>query len=212
MREEGKSTRRGRKDPVHEQGPSPGIQFSRRRSAPSHLRARSSAPDGVLAPLYPRFSCAEASAKLILFEIVPITVEDLPSILEIEQESQPEPWSRQLFMEELERPCAQILVAKMREIPHALLGYICFWKVADEIQILNIAVHRNYRRQGIGCSLLQQALLHGCEKKAQIAVLEVRRDNAAARKLYESIGFKVVGERPNYYGLHEAAIIMELEL
>jgi len=147
-----------------------------------------------------------------MIEIVPMTAADVPSLLEIEQESQPEPWNREFFLEELERPHAHILVAKMRELIHAPVGYICFWEVAEEIQILNIAVHKACRRQGIGRSLLRQALLHGCKKKAQIAVLEVRRNNAAARKLYGSLGFRVVGERPNYYDSGEAAIIMELEL
>ncbi|MGA7876576.1 MAG: GNAT family N-acetyltransferase, partial [Desulfoferrobacter sp.] len=93
-----------------------------------------------------------------------------------------------------------------------LLGYICFWEVADEIQILNISVHRSYRRRGIGRCLVREALLHGKRRKAKVALLEVRRNNMAARKFYASMGFKAVGERPDYYGPGESAILMELDL
>ena len=182
-----------------------------------------------------------------------MTADDIPSILEIERDSQPEPWSRELFLEEIDRPQAQMLVARTVQAPPGgcfrnrlksfsvvptkagirescapvdfglhrndlsqtlsdrLLGYICFWQVAGEIQILNIAVHKAYRGLGLGRTLLRQALFYGYSIKAQVAVLEVRRNNAAARGLYESLGFKVIGERPNYYGLREAAIIMEFE-
>jgi [ribosomal protein S18]-alanine N-acetyltransferase len=92
-------------------------------------------------------------------------------------------------------------------------GYICFWHVVDEIQILNIAVSPDFRRRGIGRLLLEHGLRWGRERKARMAYLEVRESNTAARRLYESIGFSVCGERANYYGRQkESAILMALEL
>lgn len=94
-----------------------------------------------------------------------------------------------------------------------IAGYICFWFVADEVQILNVAVAKVLRGQGIGRSLLGCALDLARERESRVAVLEVRPSNTAARRLYESMGFKAVGMRPNYYaGQKEPAILMELAL
>ena len=141
-----------------------------------------------------------------------MTPDDISSILQIEQDSQPDPWTGGLFQEELNRPQAHVLVARTIQGGTNLLGYICFWEVADEIQILNISVHRSYRRRGIGRCLVREALLHGKRRKAKVALLEVRRNNMAARKFYASMGFKAEGERPDYYGPGESAILMELDL
>lgn len=150
--------------------------------------------------------------------ISPMTVTDIPSVVEIEGESQPEPWSAESFREELGRLHSHLLVARLAQSdpkrpPGRVVGYVCYWCVADEIQILNIAVHREFRRRRVGRCLLAGAIRAGCEKKAGIVSLEVRKSNVPARRLYEGFGFTVVGERPNYYGVHrEPAILMELEI
>jgi [ribosomal protein S18]-alanine N-acetyltransferase len=158
------------------------------------------------------------------FHILPLHKVDIPAILEIEKQGQPEPWTAASFMEELDRLHSHLLVARLdeekswsRELlfypPRGIVGYICFWCVADEIQILNLAVHENFRRRSVARRLLAHALRVGREKSARVANLEVRKSNIPAFKLYESCGFKVVGERPNYYGDQmEPAILMELEI
>jgi [ribosomal protein S18]-alanine N-acetyltransferase len=144
-------------------------------------------------------------------ELIPASFEDIPAILAIERDSQPEPWSEELFRGEMRWPHSRIVVAGASERPDKLLGYICFWKVADEIQVHNLAVHRDYRRHGIGRALLQWALRFGLASSARVAVLEVRTNNQGAQEFYESFGFRAVGKRPDYYASGEAAIIMELE-
>lgn len=156
-------------------------------------------------------------------EIAPIIPADIPAVMEIERSSNLEPWTEQSFVEEMHRLHSRILVARIpcgREEPPPfapsmgqVVGYVCFWRVADEIQVLNVAVHKNYRRKGIGRFLLSHVLRFGVANRAGVVVLEVRRSNVAARMLYESMGFHEVGERPNYYGvLKEPAILMELDL
>jgi ribosomal-protein-alanine N-acetyltransferase len=94
-----------------------------------------------------------------------------------------------------------------------VVGYICFWLVADEIQIVNVAAHPAWRRRGIGTRLMRHALERGYEAGAKVAVLEVRRSNEAALSLYQGLGFKVVRERPGYYPEHrEPALILEMKL
>ncbi|MFP5212100.1 MAG: ribosomal protein S18-alanine N-acetyltransferase [Acidobacteriota bacterium] len=141
------------------------------------------------------------------FSIVPMTEADIPVVLETERESEPDPWSAQTFREEVGKSNAY--VARLSD--GAVAGYVCFWLVADEIQILNIAVLERFRRKGIGQALLAHAFRVG--RGARVAVLEVRQSNIGAQAFYENLGFRVVGARPNYYGvIREAAVLMELDL
>lgn len=167
--------------------------------------------------------------------ITPMDVTDIAAVMEIEKHSQLEPWSKEAFLQELSQPFSYVYVARFfeqraqcqqsesdRELgfsaslhrpPGGISGYICLWNIADEVQILNLAVHRSYRKQGIGRTLLLYGLKAGCERNARLAVLEVRKSNIAARMLYQSVGFRPVGERPDYYGVHkEPAVLMELEM
>ena len=147
--------------------------------------------------------------------IRPMTLADVPAIVDIEQSSHVQPWHEGFFVEELDRPQSHSYVACLTNAPHRqkVVGYICFWLVADEIQIFNIAVHIAHRRCGIGRALLLHALKVGCRHKARIAILEVRRGNDAAQRLYSSLGFQPTGERSHYYGvLREPAVLMELEM
>jgi ribosomal-protein-alanine N-acetyltransferase len=147
--------------------------------------------------------------------IMPMTVSDIPAILEIERNSHIQPWHDGSFREELNRPHSHNYVACSPDAAHLrqILGYVCFWLIADEVQILNLAVHMAHRRRGIGKSLLLHALRVGCEHNARVAVLEMRRSNSAAHSLYQGLGFRPVGERKDYYGgLLEPAVLMELEM
>jgi ribosomal-protein-alanine N-acetyltransferase len=149
-----------------------------------------------------------------LLNIAPMVPEDLPEIMGIERDCHVEPWSEQFFLEELEKPHSSILVAREHTRKRFMLGYICFWHVADEIQVFNLAVHVACRRRGIGRALLLEALQQGYTDGARVALLEVRRSNVVAQGLYTSLGFRPAGVRPNYYGgaLIESAVLMELEM
>ena len=75
-----------------------------------------------------------------------------------------------------------------------LLAYILGRVIAPEGEIYRVAVSPAYRKKGVAAALCG-ALLSLCEQ----CDLEVRRSNLAARALYESLGFSLVGERKNYY-------------
>ncbi len=87
----------------------------------------------------------------------------------------------------------------MAEQAGTLQGFALFSVVLDEATVLNIAVHPDLRRQGLGRHLLQVAM--GCmrEAGAQRCLLEVRESNSSARRLYENTGFQADGVRRNYY-------------
>lgn len=145
----------------------------------------------------------------------PMRLDDLTEVLAIEHDSFASPWSRISFEAELKKGYAGLEVASLRRdgSDRAVLGFVCFWLVADEIQITNLAVHVGYRRRGLGCRLLLHALSLGYQAGARLAVLEVRQSNEPALALYERFGFTVVQERPRYYAeSEEAALVLELRL
>ena len=135
----------------------------------------------------------------------PLIEADLPAVLMIEESSFSSPWTRAAFVHELQSPHSCLTIA---ERAGNVLGYLCGWYVADEVQILNVAVQTNYRRQGVAERLLRYVLDVGQQKGAQSANLEVRRDNLPARQLYEKFGFREVAVRRGYYADGEDALLM----
>ena len=136
-------------------------------------------------------------------------MDDLPDLLAIESVSFAQPWSKTSFLSELKKALPSLYVLR-KEISTGILGYICFWLVADEIQMLNLAVHPDYRRQGLGRQLMTFLLFQAKEKGISKVLLEVRPSNQAAIALYHSLGFKILYRRPGYYEMEgEDALVME---
>ena len=137
----------------------------------------------------------------------PMKLEDLEAVLTIEESSFPTPWSRNMFIEEMENRNARLITFK---IDGSIVGYVCFWAVLDEAHLLNIAVHPSRRHEGIG-RLIMVEIERLCMKEGlKRVILEVARKNAFARGLYRKCGFDSVGFRKNYYtSTKDDAIIME---
>jgi [ribosomal protein S18]-alanine N-acetyltransferase len=149
----------------------------------------------------------------IAFAIRDATLRDLQRIVEIERLAFPTPWSLGSFKRELSLPFSRLLVAVPAEDEgKPPLGFLCRWLVADECHVLNIAVHPDFRRSGIGTELLLTAISEAKEKHAGVITLEVRRNNLPARQLYRKFEFSERRLRRHYYGPGEDAIVMELLL
>ncbi len=84
------------------------------------------------------------------------------------------------------------------------LGFITYYKVLDEIHILNFAIKKNYRRKGYGKLFLKIFLSLYENKKFY---LEVFKDNTKAINLYKNFNFKIIGERKNFYKNKDAYIM-----
>ena len=146
------------------------------------------------------------------YEIVPMRAADLDDIMDIERVSFRAPWSRQVFVEELDREWAHVDVLKERA-GGRVLAFVNYWLVRDEVHVLNVATHPQERRQGHGSRLLEHVIAFAVRNKCRYVTLEVRRSNAGAIRLYKKYGFRPVGVRPNYYVEdNEDAIVMLLEL
>ena len=79
-------------------------------------------------------------------------------------------------------------------------GFVLTRKAADEEELLLIAVAPRFRRKGLGESLIHRLFEHAQLSGTRHIFLEMRRGNPAIH-LYEKVGFKPIGERPNYYRL-----------
>jgi ribosomal-protein-alanine N-acetyltransferase len=125
---------------------------------------------------------------------------DVRSIWEIEKLSYPSPWSLWCFLAEYANSKSTILVAGPPP-PETweVWGFVVYWVIADEMHLLNLAVHPAHRRQGISRALLTAALEKARGQGAVVVWLEVRPSNQAALTLYQSFGFEEVGIRPGYY-------------
>jgi [ribosomal protein S18]-alanine N-acetyltransferase len=135
---------------------------------------------------------------------------DLDEIVAIEQVSFPTPWPRQVFDMELRSSKSYKRVSK---INGTVVGYIIAWKIYDEVHILNLAVHPDHRRKGIGRGLLSDCLMHFSSKGIKSAILEVRVRNKNAISLYETTGFRSIGLRRKYYSdTGEDALVMKLDM
>ena len=141
--------------------------------------------------------------------IVQATLEDLPKIEALEKQSFPDPWSVALFEELLANPSQRLYVAQKEK---ELVGYLAFWKILDEVHILNLCVVPAHRKEGIGGQLLHFCLsLYPSEDVGRFS-LEVRQSNSAAQRLYQKFGFEIKYIRKNYYPNHEDAFVMILDL
>ncbi|MGB3550563.1 MAG: ribosomal protein S18-alanine N-acetyltransferase [Candidatus Binatus sp.] len=147
------------------------------------------------------------------------TDRDLPGIIEIERLAFPAPWTMASFQRELTLPFSRIMVAipaasdeHGRDDNGKIAGFLCRWLIADECHVLNIAVHPESRRLGIGTVLLTEAIAEARSMGASVVTLEVRRSNLPARQLYRKFDFEERRLRRHYYGPGEDAIIMELQL
>ncbi len=137
--------------------------------------------------------------------IRPFHTADLDMVLFIEKDCYPHPWSLDQFMQELDNPVSSMLVC---ECGQEVVGYICYWLIVGEMQILNIATSPETRRKGVAAQLLDRAFELSMSTSLSAAWLEVRSSNKAAITLYQRYGFKFSGTRKAYYRDGEDAFVM----
>jgi ribosomal-protein-alanine N-acetyltransferase len=138
---------------------------------------------------------------------------DLPEVLAIERASFPNPWHEITFRGELLNEGVSFPIVAVHWVQKSVIGYIIYWKIKDEIQINNIAVHPDFRHQGVGEAMMRALLEKAREEGVVFISLEVRSSNKAARKLYAKLGFNFLGIRKDYYiNPPEDALVLGLNI
>lgn len=167
--------------------------------------------------------------------LAPMTIEDLPHVIEIERAAYPAPWSERAYEYELRyNEMAHYFVARTNSAAmyrngssglvgwlkrilsppknngiDTVIGYIGYWLMAGEAHISTIAVRPELRGRAYGELLLAYALQDALARAAHVATLEVRVSNLAAQQLYLKYSFEKVGMRKAYYAdNNEDAYIM----
>jgi len=124
--------------------------------------------------------------------------DDLAEVAALQRRSFTHGWGAEAIQWELENTnVARIYVA--RTAAGDLVAYCACWIVFDELHINSLAVDERVRRQGVARRLLDKVVRDAIAEGARMATLEVRQSNAAARALYEGLGFRIEGVRRNYY-------------
>jgi ribosomal-protein-alanine N-acetyltransferase len=139
-----------------------------------------------------------------------MTLEDVPTVHEIDRLSFSLPWPERSFRYEVtENPTARGWVV---EVDGRIAAMLVLWLVIDEAHIATIATHPDFRRRGIGEYLLVEALHSAYQEGARRAFLEVRAGNQAAQAMYKKYGFGLDGMRLRYYkDNNEDAVLMSLD-
>jgi len=156
-----------------------------------------------------------AEHEFFHLELRPAAAVDLKEIIDLDRRSFTMPWSRQMFLDELSGADKHLygVLQLNPDIAPLLVGFICFRHCLDEASLLKIAVHPDKKRNGIASFLIREMMVQLKDKKIKEVFLEVGTSNHAARMLYRSFDFQLIGRRPEYYpGTREDALIMKAML
>lgn len=130
-------------------------------------------------------------------QIVPLTKELVPQVAAIEAMCFSEPWSEQAYLEACEKE-EYLYIAAVGDDGH-VVGMCGLIIGPFEAEVMNVAVHPDYRGQGIAQQMMTALLKAGSARGVTEYTLEVRTGNAGAIHVYESHGFVGEGVRPGFY-------------
>lgn len=141
----------------------------------------------------------------------PMTEADFSVIIPAEAASHEFPWTAGNFSD-----CLQAgYFGCVAQNDQALVAYAMMMPGVDEAHLLNITVLPGFRRSGIGSALLNHLIRHAREQHLDKMLLEVRPSNLHGRRLYDSHGFHLIGQRRGYYPAasgREDALVMACNL
>ena len=122
----------------------------------------------------------------------------LNSCLELDQKSLKGLWTKSQWKKELTDPkriCLGVIELETKE----LLGLCSAWVIIDELHITSIAVHPIHQRKGLGKVLISDLIKRSNSLQTNQIYLEVKEMNKPAKAFYKAMGFKIIGNRPNFY-------------
>ena len=135
--------------------------------------------------------------------------DDIPAVAGIERETFSLPWSENAFLDTLSLQDAYFIVALL---DGEIAGYCGYYRSFEEAEITNVAVRSDLRGKGIGSSMIRKLADESGRQGIARLILEVRKSNLAAIRVYEKNGFRIAGYRRNFYEQpREDAAVMVME-
>ena len=150
---------------------------------------------------------AHPDVAALTVHVQPMRRRHLRSVLRIEQQVYPRPWSSSLFMSELALKATRAYY--VARVGRDLVGYAGLMMTLDEAHVTTIAVDPKRHRSKIGTRLMLVLVREAIARGAVAITLEVRMSNVGAQDMYRRFGFGPVGVRKNYYQeVNEDALVM----
>lgn len=125
-----------------------------------------------------------------------LSLNDIPRLLQIEQQANPYPWQLSAFESSFGD---SYFGYKLLDGNAVLQGFYIAQLILEQLELFNICVALDMQGKGYGKALLQHFLQEGASRGATEALLEVRSSNTSAIALYKKNGFCINGIRKNYY-------------
>lgn len=145
--------------------------------------------------------------------IRPATPEDLLPLVEIERRCHVAPWTEENFRAELAKPYCQVWLMTDDETDSQIIGYVVFWMLMDQAEVLNVVVDLPYRGLGHAKRMLQKVITTAARRDdLKRVILDVRKSNTPAVQLYQRLGFTIRQVRKGFYSNGEDGYQMTLEL
>ena len=147
-----------------------------------------------------------------IWRLYPMHPAHLPQVMEIERAAYTHPWTEGIFNDCLRVGySAWVVTNTLGEVQ----AYALMSMAVGEAHILNICVAPEQQRLGLATFLMKHLLMVARAAGLTLMLLEVRKSNKAAQRLYDAFGFKKIGERRGYYPAvdgREDALVLALEL
>jgi ribosomal-protein-alanine N-acetyltransferase len=124
---------------------------------------------------------------------------DLAEVRTIETLSFSNPWSDNTFRGEIQNASISFPMVVVEKPGDRVVGYVIYWRIREDVQLNNVAVHPDFRGRGIGEALMRHVIEKVRANGATFITLEVRPSNAAGLALYKKLAFEILGTRKNYY-------------
>ena len=149
--------------------------------------------------------------KSDLYNYIPMSIKDLNKIYDLELESYDFPWTKEIL-----RDCILYKYDSFSVFfGENLVGYVIAKITYLETHVLNLTVKKNFRKKGIGKSLIELIISEARLRNSENIILEVRISNIEAQSLYKKLDFQIIGTRTNYYeseNSREDAYVLKLDL
>ena len=142
---------------------------------------------------------------------IQLGISHLNDCIDLDQKALKGLWTESHWEKELTDP-KRICIGVIDLETQKILGFCCAWLVIDELHITSIAVHPMHQRKGIGKFLILDLIERSSSLQTNHLNLEVKETNEPGKAFYKSMGFKILGNRSNFYKDGSDAILLTKQL